>query len=299
MKNVSLLLSTLTISVLMTGCNIMKKTGTTVNSDSNAVKTTPVTATTTPEANATPVSSPTEPFLGEWSIVEVNGEQVTVNGDNHPKMNFEPIGDADGALMVIGFNGCNYLNGSWKVNGSAIEPNGAFISTLRSCPDAPYEFSINKALDSATAYTFSTRDILELKDTTGRAVIKLRRRNLSFLNGAWKVDTINGVSVPASADVKVVIDVDECKIHGNAGCNLLNGDVTVVLDKENGIEFKNLATTRMMCPDIETEQKFLLALEEVATASEGAAPNEVVMKDSQGKTVLTMHRISADELAAD
>ncbi len=294
MKTVSLLLTTLTISALMTGCNIMKKSGTTVNSDGTTVKTTPVTATTKP-ASSTP--SATEPFIGEWSIIEVNGEQVVVNGDNHPKVNFEPIGDADNALMVIGFNGCNYLNGSWNVNGSVIEPNGAFISTLRSCPDAPYEFAVNKALDSVTGFAFVPQNILELKDASGRTVMKLRKRNLSFLNGAWKVDTINGAKVPASADVKVVIDVDECKIHGNAGCNLLNGDVTVVLDKGNGIEFKNLATTRMMCPEMETERKFLLALEEVATATEGASSNEVVMKDSQGNVVLTMHRISADELA--
>lgn len=294
MKTVSLLLTSLTITALMTGCNIIKKSGTTVNSDSNTVKTTPVTSTDTPTP-ATPAAA--KPFLGEWSIIEVNGETVTVNGDNHPKINFEPVGDAENALMVIGFNGCNYLNGSWNVNGTAIEANGAFISTLRSCPDAPYEFAINKALDSATAYTFLPDNILELKDATGRTVMKLRKRNLSFLNGAWKVDTIDGVKVPASANVKVVIDVDECKIHGNAGCNLLNGDVTVILDKGNGIEFKNLATTRMMCPDMETERKFLLALEEVATATEGTTSNEVVMKDSQGKVVLTMHRISADELS--
>lgn len=96
--------------------------------------------------------------------------------------------------------------------------------------------------------------------------------------------------------MKVVIDVDECKIHGNAGCNLLNGDVIVNLDKGDGIEFKNLATTRMTCPDIATEQQFLLALEEVDTAVQGATANNAVMKNSQGKTVLTMHRISAEEL---
>ncbi len=293
MKTISLLLTTLAISALMTGCNILKKSGTTVNSDKNAVKATPVTTATAP---ATPTPAVTEPFLGEWSVIEINSEKVVVNGDNHPKINFEAIGDAENALMVIGFNGCNYLNGAWNVKGTAIEPNGSFITTLRSCPDAPYEFAMNKALDMVTGYSFEPQDILALNDTTGRTVMKLRKRNLSYLNGAWKVDTINGVKVSAKTDIKVVIDVDECKIHGNAGCNLLNGEVVIVLDKKNGIEFRNLATTRMTCPDIAIEQKFLLALEEVATASEGANADNVKMMNTQGEVVLTMHRISADEL---
>ena len=52
----------------------------------------------------------------------------------------------------------------------------------------------------------------------------------------------------------------------------------------------------MTCPDIATEQQFLLALEEVDTAVQGATPNEAVMKDAQGKVIITMHRISAEEL---
>ncbi len=290
MKGISLLIATFSVTALMTGCNILKKEGTTVNSDSKIVKTTTV---TTPATPARPV---TDEFLGEWSITEIYGDKVTVNGENHPKLSFQLSEDVPGALMVIGFNGCNYLNGTWKVTTAGIEPAGAFASTMRACQDAPYEFIMNKALDQVTGYTFGPDSTLELKNESNGTVMKLRKRLLSFLNGAWKIDTINGTKVPASADVKVVIDVDECKIHGNAGCNLLNGDVIVNLDKGDGIEFKNLATTRMTCPDIATEQQFLLALEEVDTAVQGATANNAVMKNSQGKTVLTMHRISAEEL---
>ena len=48
---------------------------------------------------------------------------------------------------MIGFNGCNYLNGSWIVNGSKLNPNGEFITSLKACPDAPYEFAFNRAIN--------------------------------------------------------------------------------------------------------------------------------------------------------
>lgn len=294
MKTLSLFITTLSISALMTGCNILNKSGTTVNSGSSVVKTTIVAEN--PEATATPV---TDEFLGQWSVVEIYGETVTVNGENHPKVTFQLSEDLPGALLVIGFNGCNYLNGTWKVTTARIESQGEFISTMRSCPDAPYEFTMNKALNEAMTYSFGPDSSLDLKNDNGVIVMKLRKRQLSFLNGAWKVDTIKGVKVPSSANVKIVIDVDDCKVHGNAGCNLLNGEITVNLDKSDGIEFKNLATTRMACPDMATEQQFLLALEMVDTATMGANENEAVMKDAQGNVVLTMHRISAEELSEE
>ena len=71
------------------------------------------------------------------------------------------------------------------------------------------------------------------------------------------------------------------------------------LDKGDGIEFKNLATSRMMCPDMATEQAFLLALEQVDTAVRGANPSEAVMRDDSGKTVITMTRLSPDQIGGE
>lgn len=274
----------------MTGCNILKKEGTTVNSDSKIVKTTTV---TTPETPARPV---TDEFLGEWSITEIYGDKVTVNGENHPKLSFQLSEDVPGALMVIGFNGCNYLNGSWIVNGSKLNPNGEFITSLKACPDAPYEFAFNQAINRVASYSVIDNNSISLNSESGTALMTLRKRNLSFLNGAWQVTTIKGTPVPASTAIKVVIDIDECKIHGNAGCNILNGTVVINLDKGDGIEFKDLATTRMTCPDIATEQSFLVALEEVATCTEGASADQAIMKDSDGMPMLTLIRISPDQL---
>ncbi len=299
MKSVSLFATALTVATLMSGCSIFQKTGTTVTDEKAQVKTTP--ANQTDKQTSKPAVSPSSetqiaPLLGSWAVTSINGEKVVVNGENHPKFTFEAIPDAKTAILVIAFNGCNYLNGSWEVNGNKLKPNGNFISTLKACPDAPYEFALNEALNIVASYNVIDDNSISLNSDSGRTLMTLRKRNLSFLNGAWQVTTIQGTPVPASTAIKIVIDVDECKIHGNAGCNILNGSVVVNLDKGDGIEFKDLATTRMMCPDIATEQSFLLALEQVATCVEGASSDQATMKGAEGQPLLTLIRISPDQL---
>ena len=293
MKSVSLFATALSLTLLMTGCSVFKKSGTTVASDNANVKTTAVSGQ---QAESSYDEKQIAPLMGSWSVTTINGEQVKVNGENHPELTFKAIPDAKTAILVIGFNGCNYLNGSWIVRGNRLTPNGEFISTLKACPDAPYEYSFNQALNQVASYSVIDDNSISLNSESGRALMTLRKRNLSFLNGAWQVTTIKGTPVPASTAIKVVIDVDECKIHGNAGCNVLNGTVVINLDKGDGIEFKDLATTRMTCPDIATEQSFLVALEEVSTCVEGASSDQAIMKDSEGMPVLTLIRISPDQL---
>ena len=296
MKLFPLFATALALSLLASGCSVFKKSGTTVT-NSSTVKTTPVKQGGNTISNYD--ESQIAPLLGCWAVTSINGEKVTVNGENHPQFTFEAIPDAKTALLVIAYNGCNYLNGSWIVKGTKRDPNGEFISSLRACPDAPYENALNQALNQVVSYSVVDDNTITLNSSTGRQLMTLRKRNLSFLNGAWQVTTIQGTPVPANTAIKVVIDVDECKIHGNAGCNILNGTVVVNLDKGDGIEFKDLATTRMTCPAIATEQSFLLALEQVDTCVEGASSDQAIMKASDGQPLLTLIRISPDQVDAE
>lgn len=294
MRFVSLFASAIAITALVSGCSIIKKTGTTVTTPDTNVKATPVTSEIS-SYDSTQIA----PLLGGWSVTAIDGKQVVVNGDNHPQVTFESIPDAKTAILVIGFNGCNYLNGSWIVRGSKLEPNGEFLSSLKACQDAPYETAMNQALAKVASYSIVDDNNISLNSADGTSVIALRKRNLSFLNGAWQVTTIQGTPVPANTAIKIVIDIDGCKIHGNAGCNVVNGTIVVNLDKGDGIEFKDLATTRMTCPAIATEQAFLLALEQVDTCVEGASADQAIMKGSNGEPVLTLIRIAPSQLGED
>lgn len=294
MRFVSLFASAIAITALVSGCSIIKKTGTTVTTPDTNVKATPVTSEIS-SYDSTQIA----PLFGGWSVTAIDGKQVVVNGDNHPQITFESIPDAKTAILVIGFNGCNYLNGSWIVRGSKLEPNGEFLSSLKACQDAPYETAMNQALAKVASYSIVDDNNISLNSADGTSVIALRKRNLSFLNGAWQVTTIQGTPVPANTAIKIVIDIDGCKIHGNAGCNVVNGTIVVNLDKGDGIEFKDLATTRMTCPAIATEQAFLLALEQVDTCVEGASADQAIMKGSNGEPVLTLIRIAPSQLGED
>ena len=294
MKFVSLFASALTVAALVSGCGTMKKTNTTVTNGTSNDKT-----TTVKTSSSSYDESQIAPLIGSWAVTAINGNAVKVNGDNHPQISFEAIPDAKTAILVIGFNGCNYLNGSWIVRGSKLEPNGEFISSLKACHDAPYETAMNQALGKVASYSIVDDNTIALNGADGASVLTLRKRNLSFLNGAWQVTTIKGTPVPANTAIKIVIDIDECKIHGNAGCNVLNGAIVVNLDKGDGIEFKDLATTRMTCPAIATEQSFLLALEQVATCSEGASADQAIMKGANGQPMLTLIRIPADQVGEE
>ncbi|MCM1076038.1 MAG: META domain-containing protein [Bacteroides sp.] len=293
MKFVSLFASAIAVASILSGCSALKKSGTTVTDPNSDVKATTVSTISSYD------ESQIAPLLGSWAVTSINGKQVVVNGDNHPFLTFESIPDAKTAILVIAFNGCNYLNGSWIVRGNKLEANGEFLSSLKACQDAPYETAMNQALHGVQSYNIVSDDVISLNSAAGSSVLTLRKRNLSFLNGAWQVTTIQGTPVPSNTAIKVVIDIDNCTIHGNAGCNVVNGSVVVNLDKGNGIEFKDLATTRMTCPAIATEQAFLLALEQVATCSEGASSDQAIMKGSNGQPLLTLIRIPADQVGED
>lgn len=283
-------LTAICASVIMLGsCSSLKKTA---SQPAPAPTTAETTTTTTTEVT----TIATSPLAGEWSIVEVSGKPVEINGENHPKLTLQPSETHPADISVIGFNGCNYINGTWTAKGTSLAPAGEFLTSLMLCQDAPYESAINVALNTVGGFTVVDDQNVTLTDVAGTPVMKLRKRNLSFLNGAWAVTSIEGQSVPASANVNIVIDIDECKVHGNAGCNILNGDITVNLDKGDGIEFKNLMTSRMMCPDIATEQAFLLALESVDNATAGTSLDRADLRNAAGQTIITLRRLSEAEL---
>lgn len=261
---------------------------------SKAVAPTEVVAVADADA-VTPATDKSAALAGEWSIIEVNGEEVIVNGEDHPKLTLTPSDSDANIINIIAFNGCNYLNGVWNVRDNKLVKGGEFISTLKACPDARYEYAVNNALNNTEAFEITDPTNVSLNSATGQTVMKLRKRNLAFLNGAWRVTSIEEQEI--SARIMIVIDVDENRVHGNAGCNMLNGEIVVNLDKGNGIEFKNLATSRMMCPDIATEQTFLLALENVDTADKGANDNEAVLKNTAGQVIITLTRLTPEELS--
>lgn len=230
---------------------------------------------------------------GDWAIERVNGKPAV--GENAPFLKFEPSQN-----RVYGNNGCNTLNGEFKysVSGHTISFS-KLITTLMACSKAGItDTEINIALNKVRTYKLEEKNhqyFMYLYDDAGTCVMTLMHQNFDFLNGTWLVQTIKDKKININGkllvpDMKLVIDVPEGKIHGNTGCNILNGDLEIDMDTPNSISFQNMATTRMACPpDNNYETDLLVTLEEVTTAHPVNA-NSIELLNSQHQVIMTLVR---------
>lgn len=225
---------------------------------------------------------------GDWSVETVYGKKAV--GEKAPYLKFSPE-----QKMAYGNNGCNVINAGYTYNPA--DSTLAFsnvISTMMACRlEGITDIDINRALDATRRYTWNLEGddyFLTFYDADNQPVMELMHQNFQFLNGTWAVLAIDGepVDVP---DMKIVIDVDEGKLHGNTGCNIINGTLETDMDAANSISFQAIAKTKMACPEPNFETPFLVALEEAVKAKplkEGRAE----LMNGTGKVVLLLERTS-------
>ena len=84
-------------------------------------------------------------------------------------------------------------------------------------------------------------------------------------NGEWKIKEVNGEAIPSGMEKQpfIAFDVKKKTLHGNAGCNLINGGFETSTTNAKSISFPGVASTMMACPDMEVEGKILKAMNEV------------------------------------
>ncbi len=291
MKHISIISLSLLAAAALTGCSTLNNIkGVFTKPTAPVVAATGEVETETAQETELAINGV---LYGEWTVARV-GDQ-TVTGDERPYVIFDTTSVNPFILKVYANNGCNVLNGQMSVTpGGEMKPLGDFLSTMQFCPDAPYEMGINLAFNQAAKFNIEKigQDyLLYMKDKSDNSLLILRKSDISFINGAWTVTKIDGQEVPDSAGIQMVIDVPEMKVHGNTGCNILNGSLFLDPDKQNSIQFVKLATTRMMCPDAEREQHFLVALEQVETVVAADKDDEAILKDAQGHAVITLKRL--------
>ncbi|MBE0572920.1 MAG: META domain-containing protein [Ignavibacteriaceae bacterium] len=80
------------------------------------------------------------------------------------------------------------------------------------------------------------------------------------LHDIWAIESIESYAVLIDESIKnlpvLEIYVAEKRVHGNTGCNTINGEVNI---DGNNITFQNIVTTEMACPG-NLEQRFLTNL---------------------------------------
>ncbi|MCH5214813.1 MAG: META domain-containing protein [Muribaculaceae bacterium] len=225
---------------------------------------------------------------GDWAVEEVMGKKAI--GETAPYFKFS---QEDGRMY--GNNGCNVLNASYKYNpaDSTLSFSNMAVTMMYCQKEGITDYLINQAVNDTRYYNLQEATDgyeLILLNEDHKPVMTLTHQNLDFLNGTWKVVAIGDEQVHIDK-MKLVFDIDEGKVHGNTGCNVLNGRLETDMDTPNTFSFEAIAVTMMMCPQMEYQTAMLVALEEACRAKPLKA-NMVQLLDSDGDPVITLERTS-------
>ena len=235
---------------------------------------------------------------GVWAVADVAGSPVDMAEfeTESPTLTFDI--DGQGIGSVIAYCGCNYMNGDVAIGiGGKVSRTGSFLSTMMACDDKVMatESAIGAALNEMTTYAVDHVDgsyFLYLKNEAGDTILTARRWDMNFINGAWAVTQIGNRGISVEDEVQLVLDIPQAHVHGNTGCNILNGAINITTQRVLGLEFTNLATTRMACPGEHgnVERDLLTALEEVASCK-ADGNGRALLLNGDGSVLVRLRRI--------
>ena len=198
---------------------------------------------------------------GEWSISLINGQEVTA--EEVPFLGFDIAGS-----KLYGSTGCNNIMGTLVAD--TLQPGqlqfDQVASTRRMCQDMATEELLLQALSQVAGFARGEFGI-NLVNAEGTAVLTMEKRELSALTlveGKWMIKEVGSLDLSGLDEAPYIeINVNDLKMNGNAGCNLING----VIEQEPGLghslQFTQVISTMKACPAMDIERGLLLALDSV------------------------------------
>lgn len=118
---------------------------------------------------------------------------------------------------------------------------------------------------------------------------------LSSINGEWNIIEISGSKVtPGESKTLpfIAFDTTTGRLYGNSGCNRMMGSFDVNA-KPGTIDFKAMGGTRMMCPDMTTEQNVLSAFAKVKGYKK-AGKEKMLLCDESNRPVVVLEKKESD-----
>ena len=232
------------------------------------------------------ITNPAQQLYGEWDIVMMRKKKVYTLERAYLYLDF------DGGNKVYGNNGCNTINGKFVIDGDNVTFSD-FVSTSESCRNVTSEKTIMHTLAEVRRFTVETQYnamYMNLMNAKGTVLMVLKRHNLDMMNGAWLVKEIDNENV-SQLNMRMVIDALMLTIHGNTGCNLINGIISLDPDKDMAIQFEDLHSTEYDCEAIDYETALLLALERTESCKR-INQQEMALLDNKGSIVIMLQRIN-------
>lgn len=200
---------------------------------------------------------------GEWNVVSVKGEQV----EGNPYIGFDL---AEG--RIYGNAGCNRIMGGVEVD--SVNPGKIGFTgvgaTRMMCPDMETEQKVLEALNEVAGYQASSAGV-ELTDKDGNVLMSLEKKeapavSVNDINGKWNITKVEGAAVEVADKTPFIsFNVAENAVHGNGGCNIINGSFSQEEGNPSSLKFGQMISTMMAGPGMETERKVLSAMNKVAS----------------------------------
>lgn len=200
---------------------------------------------------------------GEWNVVSVEGKEVTGN----PYIGFDM---ENGRLY--GNAGCNRIMGGVEID--SVNPGHIGLTNIGAtrmmCPDMETEQKVLEALNEVAGYKASATGV-ELTDKDGKVLMSLEKReapavSINDINGEWTISKVDGVEIEVADKTPFLsFNVADNAVHGNGGCNIINGSFSQEEGNASSLKFGQMISTMMAGPRMETEGKVLEAINKVAS----------------------------------
>lgn len=239
---------------------------------------------------------------GEWNIVEVDGKAISSADERSAPF----IGFNFADKRIYGNSGCNRMMGTFTVD--SLKPSllsfGPIAGTRMMCPDMTTERNVLGALEKVKSFEVIScskeKDAaakVALCDEGGKKIVIMEKKieekvpvTIAVLNGEWLFKTVNGAPVGKAEKTPFIgFNVEDGQVYGTAGCNSMNGMIKADDKNPKAIDLGKMATTMMMCPDMETEQSILGALS-TAKTFDVLENGNIAFLDADGKEVITLEK---------
>lgn len=226
---------------------------------------------------------------GEWNIVDINGEALS--GDAKPFLGVDVV-----EKRIYGNAGCNRMMGGLEYD--SVQPGKvrftSVATTRMMCPEMETEQKVLAALDKVVGYS-GTEESLSLVDAEGNNVMTMEKRqqpevSIESLEGEWIIVSVNMTPLEEMENVPfLAFNVAEKRVHGNAGCNTINGGFSQEEGQPASLKFSQMISTMMACPDMDTERLVLETLDKVRSFSE-REDGSINLLDEEGQEVIVLSK---------
>ena len=122
--------------------------------------------------------------------------------------------------------------------------------------------------------------------------------SISSLDGEWNITEVDGQQISTGRMPFIGFDVAQKRIYGNSGCNRMMGSFEADSLKPGALKLGQIGSTRIMCPDMKTEQMVLSALDKVTSFQTVSDKPEVISLCNQdGQPLMTLEKKADPEVS--